>query len=227
MSQCRLQGIVQAQQPLATLVIQQSLGVQPLRRLETKPVVSLVCIEVQQVLFHASHGSVDGHVIVVEDDQQVIGLAGDIVQSFKCKTAAHRSVADDGHDMPVLLRQLGRNGHPQSGRNGVGGMAAGESVVNALDRRRERHQSVQLAVVAEAVPPSCQDLMAVGLMADIPYEAVFRRMEDVMACHRDLGRSQAGSEVSRIDSDFLNDVLPQLLAEHRKVVQLQSAQIGR
>ena len=54
----RLDGVVQANNALASLVVQYAFGVQPLRCLETKPVVSFVCIEVEQVLLHTANGSV-------------------------------------------------------------------------------------------------------------------------------------------------------------------------
>ena len=63
-------------------------------------------------------------------------------------------------------------------------MSARKRVVFAFGRRRERTKSVQLAVRAEAVTPSRQYLMAVGLMPYIPDDTVIRCIEDIMNGHR-------------------------------------------
>ena len=93
----RLDGVVQANNALASLVVQYAFGVQPLRCLETKSVVSFVGIEVEQVLLHTANGSVYRHIVVVQDDEQVVGLARSIVQTLESQATAHCAVADNGY----------------------------------------------------------------------------------------------------------------------------------
>ena len=45
----------------------------PSRGLELDGVIGLVGTQVQQILFHTTYRTVDRHVVVVEDDQQVVG----------------------------------------------------------------------------------------------------------------------------------------------------------
>ena len=75
MAQCRFQCIVQADDALLAVVVEVALGVEPLRSLETKLVVSFIGVEVQKILLHASHGTVDTHIVVVEDDEHVVRSA--------------------------------------------------------------------------------------------------------------------------------------------------------
>ena len=75
MAQCRFQRIVQADDALLAVVVEVAFGVEPLRSLETKLVVSFIGVEVQKILLHASHGSVDAHIVVVEDDEHVVRSA--------------------------------------------------------------------------------------------------------------------------------------------------------
>ena len=110
----RLDGVVQANNALASLVVQYAFGVQPLRCLETKSVVSFVRIEVEQVLLHTANGSVYRHIVVVQDDEQVVGLARSIVQTLESQATAHRSVADNGNYVAFgVVCHLGSYCHSQ------------------------------------------------------------------------------------------------------------------
>ena len=107
-----LQGVRQADNAVFPVVIEHALAVHPSRGLEAQGVVGLVGAQIQQVLLHATHAAVDRHVIVVEDDQQVVGRRRHVVQTLEGQSAAHGSVADDSHHMAVfLLFQFGCYGH--------------------------------------------------------------------------------------------------------------------
>ena len=67
-----LDGIREADDPLAAVVVEHTLTVKPSRGLEADGIIGLVGAQVEQILFHAAHGMVDRHIIVVEDDQQVV-----------------------------------------------------------------------------------------------------------------------------------------------------------
>ena len=56
-----------------------------------------------QILLHATHASVDAHIVVVQDDEQVVWCTADIVKSLEGKTAAHAAVTNDGHHFAILL----------------------------------------------------------------------------------------------------------------------------
>ena len=97
--ECRLQRVVQSDDSLAPVVVHHTALLEPLRRLETQSVVGLVGIKAEQIFFHSSHSVVDGHVVVVEHDKQVIGCRRRIVESLECQAATHGSIADDGHHL--------------------------------------------------------------------------------------------------------------------------------
>ena len=222
MAQGRLDGVVEPYDALAALVVQMAFGVQPSRGLEPQAVVGGVGVEVQEILLHASHGPVDAHVVVVEDDEQVVVAVGDIVQALEGKASAHGSVADDGHDMPLFMPcLLGGHGHAEGCRDGVRRVSAGEGVVFAFCGRGKRAHAVQPAVGAELVSASRQYLVAVGLMPHIPHQPVVGRVEDIVQCHRNLHHAEARREVSGIDGNLVDDVLTKLPAHLRQVVDAQ------
>ena len=171
-----LQRVRESDESLAAVVVHHALAVQPALGLEAYGVVGLVGVESQQVLLHAAYASVYRHVVVVEDNQQVVGRRRGVVQSFKGQSARHGSVADDGHHLSVLVGHR----HAQSCRYGVGGMAAGERVVLALFGRGERSDAAQLAVRREPFAAARQYLVAVSLVAYVPYDAVFGRIINIV-----------------------------------------------
>ena len=86
---------------------------------------------------------------------------------------------------------------------------------------------MQLSVGTELVAPAGKDLMPIGLMADVPHQAVVGRVVDIMQRHCQLYDTQSGSQMSRIDRCLFYDVLPQGIAHLRQLFHLQSAQVGR
>ena len=99
----RLDSIRQADESTTAVVLKESDAVQPSRHLEAQGIVGLVGTQRQQVLLHAAHGTVDGHVVVVEDDEDVAVTGRHVVQTFIRQTARHGSVADDGHHVALVL----------------------------------------------------------------------------------------------------------------------------
>ena len=72
MRNSRLEGICQADESAPAVVFQQSHFVQPACNLEAHGIVGLIGVERQKVFLHATDSTVDRHVIVVEDDEDVI-----------------------------------------------------------------------------------------------------------------------------------------------------------
>ena len=86
-----------------------------------------------QILLHTAHTAVDAHIIIVEDNQQIIGRIRCIVESFKGQAATHRSIAGHTHDMAVFLAFFEScNGHTECRRDGIARMAASKGVIRAF-----------------------------------------------------------------------------------------------
>ena len=111
-----LYGVVQSYDALLALFGEPSPVGQFVCRAVAEAVVCAACVQVVQVGVHASHGTVYAHVVVVQDNEHVVGRGASIVQSLEGQTSAHCSVAYDGNDMPVGTLLLGRYGHTQGRR---------------------------------------------------------------------------------------------------------------
>ena len=69
----RFQAVAQANQHLTAFFVQQANLLHRPRSLVAQLVVTGCGSQVQQIMLHASHAVVNRHIVVVEDDQQVVG----------------------------------------------------------------------------------------------------------------------------------------------------------
>ena len=221
------QRIGEPNQAVPTVVGQKTLATHPFGNTVAHVVVGLVGVEAQQVLLHAAHRAVDAHVVVVEDDEHVVGRRRDVVQSFKGQAAAHGAIANHRHHLPLLVGEFGGHGHAEGGRDGVGGVAAGEGVVFALGGGGEGAKTMEFAVRAKLVAPPCKNLVPIGLVPHVPHDAVFGRVVYVMQRHGQFHYAQTGGQMPGIHRQFVDDVVAQLLAELGQFFHFQLAQVGR
>ena len=107
---------------------------------------------------------------------------------------------------------LGGDGHAESGRDRVGGVAAGKRVVLALLGRGEREQPVVLPVGIKTAAAAREYLVGIGLMAHIPYQTVVWSIEDIVESHSELHHSEARGKVTGIVRQTVYKVSSELVA---------------
>ncbi len=171
---------------------------------------------------------VNGDAVVVEDDEDIaVGDAG-VVQAFEGQAAGHGTVADDGDVLAFgFAPEFGGHGHAEGGGNGGGGMAGRESVVFALERGRKTAQAVQGPDRGETVAPSGQDFVRIGLMADIPDDAVVGCVENVMQGYGQFHDAERGTQMAGMVGHDLNDVGAQFLCQRGERIGGQFTQVFR
>ena len=106
-------------------------------------------------------------------------------------------------------------------------MADTERVVGAFAARREWRQAAALLDRMQPLTPAGQYLVRVGLVADVPDQAVVRGVVDIMQRNSQLHRAQSGREMSAAGTDGLNQEFPQLRRERGQVSLGYSAQVRR
>ena len=225
--QDRLQAVIETNQFPTTFLVQDAPAKQLLRQLISDVIISSVGGQLQEILPHATHTTVNRHIVIVQHNQHVVRRACRVVDALERQSATHRTVTNHSHNLPVLTLHLRRHSHTQRCRNGIAGMSATERVILALVRMRERLQTIQFAVRAELVTTPRQNLMSVCLVPHVPHNAVVRRVEHIMQRHRQLHHTQARSQMTRIHRQLLNDVTPQFIAHGRQFLHLQLAQVNR
>ena len=203
----RLHAVGEAYQRTAHPIADQAMSLQRIVGLVAQQVVALAGGDARQVMVECTHVLVDGHLVVVEQDEQVVGVRRSIVQAFEGHASADRGIADHGHHLPLVAFQVVGHRHAQGSRDAVRGMTCRERIVLALLRRGESAQAAQLAQGRERVASACQYLVRIGLMAHIPHQSVFGRVVHIVQGHDDLDGTQARSEVSGVDAHLFDDEL--------------------
>src|SRR5690554_2592417 len=117
-------------------------------------------------------------------------------QSFKCHASSHRTIANNGNALSADILKARRYGHPQSCANGRAGVTNAESVVWAFCPFWKSCKPVVPADAAHLFPAPGKYFVGVGLMTNIPYQAVFRGIEYIMHCNGQFQHTQTGTEVA-------------------------------
>ena len=100
-----------------------------------------------------------------------------------------------------------------------------KGIVNTLFTTWKTAQTTNLAHAGHLLVAASQDFVGIGLMAHIPHQPVFRRVENVMESHRQLDRSQVGAEMSAGLRNRLNQTLTQLFGQRGQVVSGQFSKL--
>ena len=106
-------------------------------------------------------------------------------------------------------------------------MRGAERIVIALGALGEAGEAAARAQGADAVAAAGQDLVRIGLVADIPDQPIARGVEDVMQGRRQLDHAEAGAEMSAGHRDGVDGLLTQLVGDLPDLLHLEPAQIVR
>ena len=167
------------------------------------------------------NGRRDRHVIVVEDDHQPISGGGGIIHRLIGHAGTHRAVADDGNRLTRRIGQLVGNREPEGGRDGRRTVRCAERVVFALAALGKAAEAPALPERADAVTAAGDDLVRIGLVANVPDQAIARCLEDVVKRNGELDHAKTRTEVAPGHGYGGDRLLPELVGELRKLVTLQ------
>jgi len=137
-----------------------------------------------QVAGQGPHIRRDGHLVVVEDDDQVLLAVSGPVQAFKSQPGRHGSGADDGHDLESFFFQIPGLEDAGSGGNGCAAVADVEDIIGALLPFREAADAALLTEGEETVRPSGDQFVGIGLMTHIPDDLVPRGIKNLVQGQR-------------------------------------------
>ena len=177
-------------------------------------VVSVGGRDVGQILFQGPHVGVDRHAVVVEDDQHVGVLHASLVEALEGQTAGHGPIADDGHMLDVALAVVAAaDSHAECRTDTRAAVPDPKRVVFAFAALGEAADAFVLTVGVETLASTGQNLVAVGLVSDVPHDLVLGGVEDVMQGHGKLDDAKAGAKVPTFFRHHIDDELTQLIAD--------------
>ena len=183
--------------------------------------------EAREIRRHRAGRRRDRHVVVVEDDDEPRAEGAGVVHRFVGHSRRHRPVADDRDHMVVAVRQIARHRHAEAGGDRGRGMGRSECVVFAFRALGETAQASALPQRADPIAPSGQDLVRVGLVADVPDDAIGRRVEHVVERHRQFDDAEARAQMPAGHRDRADRLGAQFVGDLGEVASAQLAQISR
>ena len=95
----------------------------------------------------------DGHLIVIENDDEILANAPCMVQPLQSHAGGHGSITNHADDFVLLTLLFPRLDHPVGGRNAGAGMPGIKGVVDAFLAFAKSAQSAILAKGVKLLPP--------------------------------------------------------------------------
>ena len=169
----------------------------------------------------------DRHVIVVEDDDQPVARGLRVVHRLIRHAGRHRAVTDDGDALAGCARQLVGDGKAQGRRNRRRAVRGAERVVFGFAAFGEARQPAAGAQRADAVAAAGEDLVRIGLVADIPDQPVFGGVEHIVQRDSELDDAEAGAEVATGGADGIDQFGAQFIGDLAQIAVFEFAQVGR
>jgi hypothetical protein len=171
----------------------------------------------------------DRHAVVVEDDDDRRAQAARLVDGLERDPAGQPAVADHRDDLARV--GLAAQPHGLLEADGVadrgGGVTRAHDVVLGFRDGAERREALVLADRRELVATAGQDLVRVGLVADVPEDLVLGRLEQRVQGDGQLAGPEVGPEVTADFADRVDDVLADLLGHLGEVVLVERMEVAR
>ena len=160
-----------------------------------------------QVVRDGADVRADRHGVVVQHDEHVPVRVAGVVHRLEGQSPGHRAVTDHGHDPVVETGEIAGGRETEGGRHRGRGVPGAELVVIGFVAAQEPAHTAVLTDRPHPLPPAGQDLVHVGLVADVPDDLVRGGVEDLEQRDRQLDDAEARGEVPALGRDDLDDVL--------------------
>jgi hypothetical protein len=151
-----------------------------------------------------------------------------VVERLEGDAPGQGAVADDRDDLAVLAHPVA---HRLLEADGVGdrgrGVAGAHDVVLGLADRAERGEAAVRADRVQLVAAAGEDLVRIGLVADVPEHLVARGVEQAVDRDGDLAGAEVGAEVAADLADRVDDLLADLLGDLLELVVLEAVEVLR
>ncbi len=106
----------------------------------------------------------NGHLVIVDNDDEVRAQFGTYIQSFESFTATQRAIANDGNHIARLSLQVTRLGKPACQTDRGRGMPDDEEIMLAFRRFGVSGDFVIFVRIHKRCPAACQYLMGIALV---------------------------------------------------------------
>jgi len=127
----------------------------------------------------------------------------------------------------IAAGEVAGDRHAEAGGDRGRGVRGAERIVVALAALGEAGEAAAGAQGADAVAATGQNLVRVGLVADVPDQAIARRIEHIMNRGGQLDHTEARAEMTARHGDRVDRLLAKLVGDLAHLLDLELAQIFR
>ena len=161
------------------------------------------------------------HLVVIQNDQHIRAFMARMSQRLESHATSDRAVSNDGNDLAVDALFLCRQGHTHRRGDAGRGVAHAEGVEGALGALGKPRQAIELSHAVHAIAPSGQNFVGVGLVPDIPHDAIVGGIENMVQRHRQFDYTQPGTKMPPGACYRVEQVVSKLFGQLHQFVTLQ------
>ena len=151
--------------------------------------------QMAQVAGQRAHILGNGHLVVVQDDQQIVQPA-DIVHPLVDHTAGKGTITNEGNHLSRLAPQLFGPGNAHSQRERGVAVTSNKSIMLTFVGVRETGNAIQLPQLGKALAAAGQQLVGIALMAYIKHDLIRGGGQHPVQSHRQLHSTQIGCQMA-------------------------------
>src|SRR6516162_5932337 len=115
-----------------------------------------------------------------------------MIYGFQSHSSCQAAIANDGDHLVFLLKMISCQRHTNSERDRCRTVSGKKRIMFAFERIDKTAQSFVLPQSVKLMAATCQHLVHVALVTDIPEDLVFRGLEDVVERQGNLDNAKIG-----------------------------------
>jgi hypothetical protein len=155
--------------------------------------------------------------VVVQHDDETLGLRFGVVERFVTDPAGERGIARHDDDVFIAAAQIASDRHAEPSGKRRAGVTGAVAIVFAFRAQKKSVQPLVLPHRADAIEPAGKHFVDVTLVADVEDETVPRRIEDAMQRDRQLDHAEIRSEMSAGLREDFDQLIAHFLRELRQI----------
>src|SRR4029077_7067338 len=178
------------------------------------------------VVSDRAHIFCDRPLVVVENDDEALGMRFDIVERFVADSTGERGVARDYDNVFIAAAQISSHSHAETSGKRRASMTGPVAIVFAFRAQKKSVEALELPHRMKTIEAASKNLMDVALMTDVHDKAVSRRIEDTMQSNGQFDHAEIGSQMPAALRQDLDQLIAYFVRELRQILFTKRFDVG-
>ena len=171
-----------------------------------------------QIVGHLSHVFGDGHLVVVEDNDEIVQRTY-IIHALVDHAAGKGTITDNCHDFSRLFLELFGPCHANGSGERRTAVTGDEGVTVTFLRGGKTRNAVLFAQLCKSRAPSRQELVRVTLVTDIEQNFILRKVQHTVQCNSQFHNTEIGRKVPASGGNALYKKIANILTQKRQLLR--------